>query len=377
MMEEAEAQERGIRILGNVFGAYDLAEGLTARASVGLDNLTLRSRSYDSPTFGPYSGTGGSADAASSFVNKLTYEGRVNFDRTLTEGQTLTGVVGTSYETNVNEGFRVQGQQFPTEYFKYITSAAAISDGTSSRTDWNLLSFFGRFSYNMGERLTATFNIRTDGSSRFGQDNRYGTFPSGSVLWRLSEESFMQDQNVLTNLALRVSYGVTGNQQDLGNFASRGLFSGGANYFDEPGISPQQLANPHLRWEKTKQLNLGTDFAVLSSRLAFNLDYYQKKTDDLLVALPVPRTTGLQLHLGQRRQHGEQGRRDLDHGPASCVPSYEGAVTWTSTLNVSRNRNKVTELYNGQPIGGTRPRGSGHASALLLRLRRRRHLPEL
>ncbi len=352
MMKEAEAQERGIRILGNVFAAYTFAEGIVGRVSVGLDNLTLRSRSFDSPNFGPWSGQGGAADAASSFVNKLTYEARVNFDRSLRAGHTLSGVVGTSFEDNTDEGMRVQGQQFPTEYFKYIVSAATISAGTSNRTDWNLLSYFGRLSYTFQDRLTTTFNIRRDGSSRFGEDNRYGTFPSASVLWRVSEEEFMRGVPILSNLALRASYGFTGNQQDLGNFASRGLFAGGANYFDEPGIAPSQLANPNLRWEKTRQTNLGVDFSVLSNRLAFNVDYYLKKTEDLLVARPVPRTTGYTSiwdNVGAMENKGFE----VAATARIFVPARQGDFSWTSTLNVSHNENKVTKLYNGQPIGTT------------------------
>ncbi len=351
MTKEREAQERGIRILGNAFAAYTLAEGITGRVTFGLDHLTLRGASYDSPVYGPGASVGGSADATGSFVNKLTYEGRVNLDRTFDERHAISGVVGTSYEDNVNEGLRVQGQQFPTEYFKYITSAAAITDGTSTRSDWTLLSYFGRLSYTYDDRITTTFNIRRDGSSRFGAQNQYGTFPSGSVLWRVSEESFM-DHVPLSNLALRASYGLTGNQQNLGNFASRGLFSGGYNYFDVPGIAPSQLANPNLKWEKTSQLDLGVDFSVLANRLAFNLDYYEKKTSDLLVALPVPRTTGYSSiwdNVGSMENKGVE----VAATARFFVPEQQGGLTWTSTLNVSRNRNKVTELYNGQPIGGS------------------------
>jgi TonB-dependent starch-binding outer membrane protein SusC len=352
MMEEADAQERGIRILGNVFGVYTLTEGVTGRLSVGLDNLTLRSRSFDSPTFGPWSGQGGAADAASSFVSKTTYEGTLNFARTLAGIHALSGVIGTSYEYNVNEGFRVQGQQFPTEHFRYITSAATISAGTSTRSDYGLLSYFGRVSYTLNDRVTTTFNIRHDGSSRFGANNRYGTFPSASVMWRVGEESFMHGQNILSNLALRASYGLTGNQQSLGNFASRGLFGGGANYFDSPGIAPSQLANPSLRWEKTAQLNLGTDFSVLDNRLAFNIDWYDKQTEDLLVARPVPRTTGYTTiwdNVGGMQNRGFE----VAATARPFVPTYPGAFSWTSTVNVSRNRNKVTSLYDGQPIGTT------------------------
>jgi TonB-dependent starch-binding outer membrane protein SusC len=349
MNNEAEAEERGIRILGNAFAQYNILEGVSVRGSVGLDQLTMRSRSYDSPAFGPWASSGGAGQAATSFVNKLTYEGTLNFNRMLSDIHSLSGVVGTSFEDNTEESSFVQGTQFPTEYFKYLTSAATIADGSSSRADHGLVSYFGRLSYNFDDRVTATFNVRRDGSSRFGTANRYGTFPSGSVLWRIGNESFMQNQNILANLALRASYGITGNQQSLGNFASRGLFGGGANYLDLPGIAPSQLANPELKWEKTGQLNLGTDFSVLSDRLAVTFDYYEKKTDDLLVARPVPRTTGFSTiwsNVGSMENKGFE----VAATARLVQPTDERAFTWSTTLNVARNRNEVTALYNDQPI---------------------------
>lgn len=349
MNNEAEAEERGIRILGNAFAAYDILSGVSLRGSVGLDQLTLRSRSYDSPAFGPWASSGGAGQSANSFVNKVTYEGTLNWNRMVGDVHSLSGVLGTSYEDNTEEYSFVQGTQFPTEYFKYLTSAATIADGSSSRADYGLLSYFGRLSYNFDERVTATFNVRRDGSSRFGTANRYGTFPSASLMWRIGDEAFLRDQNIVRNLALRASYGITGNQQSLGNFASRGLFGGGANYLDLPGIAPSQLANPELKWEKTSQLNLGTDFSLLSDRLALTLDYYQKKTDDLLVARPVPRTTGFSTiwsNVGSMENEGFEVAATARLFQPGDVRSF----TWTTTLNLARNRNEVTALYNDQPI---------------------------
>ncbi|CAN5648019.1 TonB-dependent receptor [soil metagenome] len=348
MLNEAEAEERGIRILGNSFANYSVMEGVDARVSVGLDNLTLRSRTWDSPVVGPWAGNGGAAESANAFVTKLTYEGTLNFNRTVGAAHEVSGVVGSSIEENTRETSRVQGTQFPNEFFKYITSAATISEGTSTRSDWSLLSFFGRLSYTFAERVTTTFNIRTDGSSRFGTENRFGTFPSASVLWRVGDEAFMQNQNVIGNLALRASYGRTGNQQDIGNFASRGLFGGGYNYGDQPGIAPSQLANPELRWETTDQLNLGTDFSLLNDRLGFTIDYYNKNTRDLLVERPVPRTTGFSTiwsNVGALENNGlEVAAR------ANLVQGGSQGLNWTLNVNLSGNRNEVTELYNNQPI---------------------------
>lgn len=348
---EADARDRSIRIMGNAFADYAIFNGINARFSVGLDNLTSRQNSWDSPSFiqGPWYANGGMVGVANSFVNKLTYEGTVNFNRSLAAAHAISGVVGGSYEKNTTEQDRAQGINFPNEFFKYIVSAATIQSASSTHTDFGLSSIFGRLSYTYNDRVTATFNVRRDGSSRFGVNNRYGTFPSGSVLWRLGEENFMKGQNILANLALRASYGATGNQQDLGDFASRGLFGGGSNYMDQPGIAPSQLANPDLKWEKTKQLNLGTDFSVLADRLAVTLDWYNKRTNDLLVSRPVPRTSGftsIWSNVGSMQNKGAEAAVT-----ARVLRSAQAdGLNFTSTLSLSRNRNKVLSLYNDQPI---------------------------
>lgn len=344
--EESAAEDRSIRILGNAFGSFEVAPGLSLRGSVGLDQLTLRSRLYDSPIVGPATASNGSATVADAFVNKLTYEGTLNWLRDFGTSHSISGVLGASYEDNTTERQSVVGQQFPSAYFRYLTSAASITSGSSSLTDWTMSSFFSRFSYTFADRYTATVNIRTDGSSRFGSNNRWGTFPSASLLWRASEEDFMRDVGIFDNLALRVSYGRTGNQHGIGNYAARGLFSGGNNYGDEPGLAPWQLANPELKWETTDQFNLGTDLALLGDRLSLSLDYYIKKTNDLLIRRPIPGTTGFEdiwSNVGALENRGFEvlARADVLRGDG---------LNWTVDVNFSRNRNEVTELYGGQPI---------------------------
>ena len=349
MNRETQSEERGIRILGNAFAQYSLLEGVTARVSAGLDQLTMHGRRYDSPTYGPWATSGGRGQVGNNYVTKNSYEGTVNFNRLLRANHEFSGVAGTSYENNTENWNYVQGIQFPTEFFKYIESAATITEGSSERTDWSLVSAFGRLTYTFADKITTSFNIRRDGSSRFGADNRFGTFPSASVLWRMSEESFMANQNIFGNLALRASYGLTGNQQGLGNFASRGLFGGGENYLDQPGIAPSQLANPELRWEKTKQFNVGTDFSVLNDRLAFTVDYYDKQTEDLLIERTVPATTGfteIWSNVGGMENKGWEFS-----ATANWLESANArGLRWNTIVNLSRNRNKVTELYNNEPI---------------------------
>ncbi len=347
LRNENEGSERPITIQGNVSGTYAVTDALDFRTSAAVTQYTNRSRRYDSPIVGAAVGSNGEATAADAFISKQVYEGTLNYNDVFSDVHQFSGVVGTSYENNIEEYAEVTGSQFPTEFFRYIASAASITDGSSFQTEYALLSYFGRASYTYDDRYTATFNVRTDGSSRFGEDNRYGTFPSASLLWRVGQEDFMQDAPI-EDLRLRVSYGRTGNQFGIGDFAARGLFGGGANYDDVPGIDPSQLANPDLRWETTSQLNLGTDFAVFDNRLSFTADYYIKKTDDLLVGRPIPRTTGFDeivSNVGSIENRGYEIGANLD-----LFRGGRDGFNWSSQFNISHNDNEVTELYNGEPI---------------------------
>lgn len=348
LARENEAEERTTRILGDVFANYRIIDGLNAQVRTAVDNMTLRSRLYDSPVIGIGVGSGGVAQVGNSYVTKVTVEGTVNFVAEVGTDGFFSGVVGSSVEDNTTEYNSVTGQQFPTEFFRYITSAASITDGTSSLTGWNLASFFGRASYTLLDRYTFTVNARTDGSSRFGTDNRWGFFPSASVLWRVSEEPFMANQTVLGNLALRASYGVTGNQFGIGNFDSRGLWGGGANYNDLPGISPSQLENPELRWEQTDQFNVGADFGIIGDRLSISADFFVKRTRDLLLDRPVPSTTGFTTftsNIGNMENVGFDLALNahLVRGPAR-------GFNWSTDFNISHVKNRVTALFDDDPI---------------------------
>lgn len=348
LSRENFAEERNIHVIGNTFASYTLTDWLSARASAGVDNLTLRSLRYDSPIVGVYAGSGGGNNTANSYVTKATYEGTLNFDRLFGERHQVTGVVGTSYEANTLEQNSVSGQSFPSSSFRFLNSAALINGGGSTLTRNNLLSFFGRTSYTLNDRYTATFNVRADGSSKFGSSHRYGIFPSAALLWRVSEEPFFARQGVFSDLSLRASYGRTGNQQGIGNFDARGLFGSGYNYNDVPGVAPAQLANPDLKWETTDQLNVGADFAVLNERLSFTVDAYRKNTSDLLVNLPVPLTTGygaIAFNAGSIRNTGvELSTR------AQWLQGTNGGPAWTTELNLAHNSNRVTALVNDQPL---------------------------
>ena len=346
---ENRAEERTFHVLGNIFADYRLFEGVNARANFGLDQYMLRGYLYDSPIVGPATGSGGSGEVGNSYVTKVLAEGTLTFDRPLNDNHGLSGVVGTSYEDNDSEFNQVFGTQFPTSSFRQLASASTITGGTSSLTEYNLMSVFGRLQHSWRERVTTTFNVRADGSSRFGENNRWGLFPSASILYRIGDEAFLQGSRILSDLALRASYGRTGNQEGLGNFAAIALFGGGANYGDRPGIAPSQLANPNLSWEKTDQLNLGFDAGFMDDRLGLSFDWYHKNTTDLLLSRPIPLSTGF----GAITENiGEMVNKGFEVALRAQLlrPARRGGFEWTTELNVSHNDNEVTRLYEGQPI---------------------------
>ncbi|HEY7768873.1 TonB-dependent receptor [Longimicrobium sp.] len=345
------AEERTFHVLGNIFADYRLFEGVTARVNLGLDQYSLRGFLYDSPTVPPGSGSNGYGQVGNSFATKVLAEGTLSWQRDLGDIHNLSGVVGSAYEDNDSEYNSVFGTQFPSG-LKQLASAATVTGGSSSLSEYNLLSFFGRVQHSFRDRLTTTFNVRADGSSRFGENNQWGVFPSAAVQYRLTEEPFLRDNRLISDLAFRASYGRTGNQEGLGDFAPQALFTGGQNYNDRPGIAPLQLANPDLSWEKTDQLNIGADLGFFDDRLGLSLDWYQKNTSDLLLNRPIPLSTGFGLiteNIGEMRNTGVE----LALRAQPIRAASRGGLEWSTEFNVSHNENVVTKLYNKQGISGS------------------------
>jgi TonB-linked SusC/RagA family outer membrane protein len=348
--KENRAEERTVHIIGNVFANYNLLEGIDARLTVGLDHYNLRSKQYDSPIIGAWVGSEGHGIATNSHVNKLVTDATLNWARGFGRHD-LSGVVGTSYELNDQDYNEVEGVQFPTGEFRQLASAALVIGGDQFVTENNLLSFFGRVSHNWARQFTTTINVRADGSSRFGKNNRWGFFPSAAVQWRpIEATTALRSLASISDLALRASYGRTGNQSGIGNFASLGLFSGAANYDDRGGIAPSQLPNPDLRWEKTDQLNIGADVAFFSDRIGLTFDWYRKTTKDLLLARPIPLSTGFGViteNIGSMRNTGIE----LAARAQVLRSTARNGLNWTTEFNLSANRNKVLKLYD-EPIRG-------------------------
>lgn len=344
-LNNASYQTNVYRTIGNVYGELKITDALSFRSEFGVDQLNQNEESYyGSLTFRNSGTPNGFGENAYTQVLNYNTNNYFSYRKTFNEDNSLDVTVGMSYQKaqiNTND---VQGQQFPSDAYKQLSSAALISAGSSSETGYSFLSYFGRGNYTLRDKYLFSASIRADGSSRFGKDNRYGYFPAASIGWIISEEGFMNDISYLSLLKVRGSYGLTGNAE-VGNFASLGLFTGDAGYNGVAGQRITQIANPDLRWESTAQLDVGLDFGFLNNRISGSFDFYRKNTTDLLLNVNVPATSGFATQLQNLGK-----LYNLGYELSVTSQNLVGAFSWSTNLNASYNRNRVTDIQ-GQVLG--------------------------
>ena len=331
------------RNIANMYADIRIAKGLTFQTKWGADYYNLREHTYDPPTTrqgGKYNGLGIHSTAN---VTNIVSNNIFKYTTDINDKHHINALAGYSFENYSRRSSYLRGQDFPNENFQYIASAASITEGSTSALDRGLNSFFGEVKYDLSYKYLLTLSARYDGSSKFGDNNKFGFFPAASAAWRISEEDFFNVQ-IIDDLKIRASYGLTGND-GIPDFAFLNLYSSGANYYMNPGIYPSQLPNPDLRWETTAQLNMGFDLAMFDSRMTINFDYYNKQTKDLLLSRPVPASSGfssITTNIGEMTNNG------IEILLAGSI--IQSDFTWDLNTNFSLNRNMVTKLYNDTPI---------------------------
>lgn len=340
------------RAIGNVFASAELAKGLTFRSSWGLDLIYSKNDTYIPQTV--YSGSLVGGDGAVSMNQNFTW---IN-ENTLTYKKKVN-----EHQFDVLAGFTQQSARYEalgasaTGFLNDVTRTYALGLGNpeaaelpvTSTAQWTILSFIGRLNYSFKDRYLLTLTGRSDGSSRFGDNNRYGFFPSVALGWRAIEEDFIQNLGVFSNLKLRASYGITGNQEGIGNFPALDLW-GGTEYIigDQivTGVTPVQVGNKNLQWEKTTQYDIGLEAGFFNNRLNFTADAYYKKTNDLLLRITVPATSGFTSgtkNIGAIENKGIELAVD-------AVVLDNGSLRWNSNFNISLNENKIVNLGGEEEI---------------------------
>jgi TonB-linked SusC/RagA family outer membrane protein len=334
------------RNLGNVFAQVKLLPSLNFRSEVGVDILNSSEDSYAGSLTLRNSGTGNGLGFNSSVTSvNFNTNNFLQFIKDIGKSN-INAVGGMTYQRQQNDLNSISGDQFPSDAYKKLISSADITGASSSSTAYSLLSYFARANYKYDEKYLLSLSGRIDGSSRFGANHRYGFFPAASVGWVVSQEEFMKKQQLVSELKIRASYGLTGNSE-IGNFPSRGLFTE-FGYAGVAGARPTQLPNPDLKWETTAQSDIGLDIGFFNGRLSGQFDVYLKKTKDLLLNVQVPATSGyttITQNLGKLQNKGFEMQIDSKN-----IVGKE--VTWSTGFNFSLNRNKITDL-KGQVITGS------------------------
>lgn len=331
-----ETLAKTFRTISNAYLEITFNSYLRFRSQAGIDWYNLQ----ESQFLGRRTLDG--APDGSSFSNQVTASvftntNTLSFNKGFGDDHNIEALAGIEYQKGQSSGSSVTGLAFPSDRFTKIASAAIISAGSSSESPFKFLSYFARANYKFKDRYLLGASIRRDGSSRFGRDNRYGWFPAASAGWIISEENFLSDNNFLSFLKLRSSYGLTGNAE-IGDFPSRSLYAASA-YSDISGLVPSQIGTPGLKWESTKQFDIGLDFGLFNNRISGEIDYFHKKTNDLLLNIPTPAVNG---YTSITKNIGDMVNKGVEFVLNGTI--LKGNLTWTSSINISTYKNEVTRL---------------------------------
>lgn len=348
LAKESLGKERDFRVQGNLFAKYAIIPSLSARFTLGFDVLNKSEQRYLPYNFpqAPAAASFGEGNSATTRADKLLIQGELSYNKAIAEAHHVSATLVTALERNSINTMNVNGIGFPGTSFKYVSSAAVINGGGASRAENNLISFVGRGSYSFRKKYALDLAFRTDADSRFGQNYKWGYFPSVSGAWSISEEAFMKNVKFLNNLRLRIGYGIAGSNA-IGNYANLTL-AGGAFYLDQPGLAPSQLGNTNLRWEKQHSVNLGLDMGILESRINVTVDAFLAKTNDLLTTIPIPAQNGFSAYLSNV---GSLENKGLEIGLNTVnIEGGKEGFRWKTDFNISFIRNKITALNENQPF---------------------------
>jgi TonB-linked SusC/RagA family outer membrane protein len=328
--------------VGNLITNYKIANNLTFRSLFGLDYRLLQGDNYRDPRTPDGAGVIGRSSVQSDWRTRFITTQTLNWNKTFNGVHNVSAIAGVEYLSETREGISGSGIGFPTFQFRTIQSAATPENITGFWTGYRRASAFASANYDYKKKYLLTLTARYDGSSRFGAENRYGLFPSVRVGWSLVEEEFLKNSSTVSEMKLRASYGLTGNDQ-IGNFAARGLYGGGGNYSGSAGIVPSSLANLGLSWETNNTLNFGFDFGFFENRLTGSIDAFDRRTKDLLLDQPILWTNGFG---GIANNVGELQNRGLEF-EVSTVNIDKGGFRWNTSFNITKIDNQVVSLYGG------------------------------
>jgi TonB-linked SusC/RagA family outer membrane protein len=347
---EAKTLRNRRSTLGNFNANYVITKDLNVNLMAGVtlvDNKESVFRPslpvfFNNPAFG--------SDNTSHLLNWIT-ETTFNYNKDY-KNHNFKGLLGFTSQKETYKSASLESNRYPNNFVESLSAVSGIiTNGTSTISEWSLVSYLGRFNYNYAQKYYLTLSLRTDGSSRFGSEKKYGIFPSAAIAWRISDD-FFKEAKFLDQLKLKLSYGETGNNNigDYEHLASINYIRYILGNAAAPGYAPARMSNPFLTWEKQRQLNTGIDASFLKNRINITIDYFASTNSDLLLNVNIPDITGFNTALQNIGEVENKGWEFVIN-----TVNLNKKFIWTTDFNLSTYRNKVTKLGpTGDPIKSNR-----------------------
>jgi iron complex outermembrane receptor protein len=356
VLESVSQKERLQDLLFNAQAGYTIMDGLFFNVSGTLRTQNKNSSYYARSTPDNLLRLvgGNSAGRALEAVNDRQFEATLNYTKAITSNSNLSVLAGYTYQDVIGDGFRAENNNFLTDVFGPDNLGAGLGIRSnpnllgSYKNEYKLISFLGRIQYSLMNKYFATVNMRRDGSTKFGDNNKWGFFPSVSVGWALSEEAFLKGNPVVDLLKLRVSWGRTGNSEGISPLRSKPFYGASGTYYDPttddfyPAYAYQGNPNPNLKWEVNENYGAGIDFALFKSRLTGSIDWYTRQTKDLLYVVNAPQEKGYIYPTILANVGSIQNRGVEISATYQWIDKKD--FTFSSTFAGSFNKNKVISL---------------------------------
>lgn len=345
-LNEQSTEVKANIVLSNIAVVYNPIADLTVKISGGIENRDERNDTYVGLGF---FNSNGRAQVSTNQSRSLLSENTINYEKTFNDKHRISALAGFTYQDFVNTSLAASGTGFLDDVFETDQLEAAAVPGIPN-TGYSksvLMSYLGRINYAFDDKYLFTLSMRSDGSSRYTEGNKWGNFPSAAFAWNTHKEEFIENLNIFSDFKIRASWGLTGSQA-IAPYTTLNLLSSGVTVFDD-GVfntfAPGTRLPADLKWETTEQVDVGLDLGFFNNRLSLTADYYRKNTTDLLNTVNLPSSTGFTTTI---RNVGEVQNNGFEIGLNTNL--FTGEFKWNLSGNISANRNKVIKLNDGQDI---------------------------
>jgi TonB-linked SusC/RagA family outer membrane protein len=364
VLQQTTQLQQQFQNLGIAFVEWEIIPGLKAKTSLSTNWATSKYFEYNPSTVGapnkpPVAGNGSSTNSRGESFDWLN-ENTLTYDKAI-EDHRFNILLGYTAEHSTDNNLNVNAYPFASDQIQTVNAAQAINTWGESVGKWSMVSYLARINYSYKNRYLITATIRSDGSSRFGAENRFATFPSVAAAWRVSQENFLNQNKIISNLKLRASYGRSGNN-NIGNYSALASINAGAYIFGNTIVTASNvgLANPFLTWEASDEADVGIDMELFAGRLNFVADYYNRKTNNMLLNNVIPAITGFNQQLVNAGNVQNVGLELSLGGKPVLTKNF----TWNINMNIAFNRNKVLSLNenNDQILSGVNDGNPTHVT---------------